>query len=135
MTRDSDWLRDTLDAIDRVYWRDELERRGVSIRWARFRKTTKSFRCSAWWPDKLLIEVNPVLSQDWVPDEFVVFSIYHETIHAMRDAQMRGHSTHYQHDPSFREAEMKYPHFAEAEHLEAENLKALIAARIEVRPC
>ena len=129
MPRDLTWLEDVLHAIDRIFWRDELERMGVTIRWARFRPTKQTFTYARYYPTDKLIEVSPILALDFVPDEVVSFSVYHETIHAIQDPQPESHNSRYKHDHAFRIAEMRHPHAVEAEIWCAENLNALIAAR------
>ncbi len=122
-------LQSDLAAIDRIFWRGELARMGVTIRWGRFRPVKIDFTCSSYRPDTKVITVNPILAQLWVPDELVSFSIWHETIHAIQDPAVQRHGSAYVHGHDFRTVEMRHPHAVEAELWETANCERLIAAR------
>lgn len=128
--KDTEWLRETLAAIDRVFWHDELEHAGVQIRWGRWRRTKLTFKFGCLWHgEPKVIEINPILAYAWVPYEVAGFTVYHETIHAMRDKGPLKHHSRYRHDKDFREAELKYPRIANADAWTAEHLNALILAK------
>jgi hypothetical protein len=136
VTRTLAWLEHDLACTDHVFWRGALARMGVSIRWGRFRPVKIDFTSASYRPDTKVITVNPILSQLWVPDEVVSFSIYHETIHAIQRPSVRSHGAGYKHDHEFRVTEMRHPHAVEAEIWEHDNYEKLIAARPErVKPC
>lgn len=121
--RDAEWLRETLAALDRVFWDDALEAQGVTIDWKSFRSRS-SFQYGCYWPDRRKISINAVFALDWVPNNVVAFTIFHETIHAMQDQE-----SDFQHDEAFRATESRYPHIAAVLRWEEENHDALMAAK------
>lgn len=122
------WLRESLKAIDRVYFDDALAAAGVRIVWAPWKKPGTTF----WWGyyelEEKRICVNRALAWPWVPGYVVNGTIYHEALHAVYGPE---------HDERFALAEQRYVHHAKAEVWETENFNAMLAAGNPFRrvPC
>jgi hypothetical protein len=120
MTRDVDTLREMHDALDLVFWGEQLHERGVGVIWSRWRRSkSDSIRYGAWDASRNLIEVNPILKHTWVPDHVVLWVLFHEQIHALVANE---------HDSTFHLAELRYPHLAQTEVWLRENHDKLLAA-------
>lgn len=133
--RDLDWLREELAAIDRVFWRGQLEDLGVTICWGRWRRPAKHwFRYGCYRPASKAIEINPVLQNLWVPEEVVGLTVHHEGIHALQGPKVRSHESHYGHDRSFWAAELRYPHAESAYSWCDLHINELVAARPPSKP-
>lgn len=118
--RDLEWLEEEFAALDRVFWHGELEARGVTVYWGRWRRTKKWFRAGAFEHATNKIEINPVLRHDWVPHSFVSAILYHEMVHASRPDNQA-------HDRAFWAAERKHPYADEAEVWWSANVVRLTA--------
>lgn len=129
VTRDLDWLHESLRAIDRVFFGDELDG-SVHIGWSRWRPAKVHFRYGAYLSPLFEgrtffargpanIVINPVLAHDWVPDSVVLFTIFHECLHAQRGPK---------HDAAFRLAERSFPRFEFVSQWGDENIDRLLAA-------
>jgi hypothetical protein len=119
MTRDSDWLHDAYDALDRVLHLGAVSELGVRVRWGRFRKNKTQFLYATYDFDKKLIELNPVLKGDWIPEVVVYDTIAHEMLHALRG---------FDHDVEFARAEARYPYHTDSAWWCEHNNDRLIAA-------
>lgn len=134
MTRDAVWLRDTLDAIDRVFWDGALATIGVTIGWARFRRVRNTIRLGCYRPDSKRIEMHRVLMHNWVPSIVATHLIYHESVHAMQIPPLTRISAGLKHDTSFRKLELLNPHAVQADQWVEDNVARLVAARPPWRP-
>lgn len=119
MTRDLTWLRESFAAVDRVYFDDECEAMGVSIRWMRWRPAATTFRFGLFRPSELKIEINQALAHEWVPTHVVLLTIFHEMLHGVLGNE---------HDQGFRAREQMFPRYAWCRDWEDENLQRLISA-------
>lgn len=119
MSRDLEWLQDSMAALDRVYFSDSLGAQGVAIGWLRWRPSKANFRFGAYYPHHGKIRINRVLAQLWVPDFVALMTVYHEMLHVHVGLD---------HDHEFRLMEQKFPHYAQSLLWEQENLTALIEA-------
>ncbi|MBA2663637.1 MAG: hypothetical protein H0U74_15210 [Bradymonadaceae bacterium] len=115
-------LQSMLDVIRAELGLDGFE--DIAITWGRDGRGRRSIRFGSYDFDQRLIRVHPVLDQDWVPDFFVAFIVYHEILHAVHPPN-RNNSRRCVHTPEFREMEMRYAHYNEAlawEHLNIHKL-------------
>lgn len=134
MTRDLEWLRETLSGVDRVFWDGQLEALGVSISWARFRPVKNTIRLGCCRPATKRIrhprlEMHMVLAEPWVPIFVVSQLVYHETVHALQIPPLTRISAGLKHDAAFRELELRHPYTVRTEHWVEENIVKLLAAR------
>lgn len=127
--RDLEWLQETFTALDRVFWHDALTEKGVKVCWSRFRPVKCWFRYGAYNPATKVIEINPVLQHDWVPDEVVCLTLHHEMVHAIQGPKTKSHESMYDHDRAFWAAELRYPYAETAYRWCEENINRLIEAR------
>jgi hypothetical protein len=134
MTKDAEWLRETMHGIDRVFWDGALETLGIAIGWSRFRPVKNTIRLGCFRPSGDSIEMHAVLGCDWVPTYVVSQLIFHETIHALQIPPMKRISSGLKHGPEFRELELRHPYTARAEHWVEENIAALLAWRPTKEP-
>lgn len=125
MTRDAEWLRKSLDAIDRVMFLGDLAKAGVRIKWMRFRKLKTEFLYGRYDFDRKLIEVNPVLKHAWVPEEVALGVIFHEGLHAILGPD---------HGAVFQSCEMAFPWRRRDDFWCDENVNNLIAAEPPKEP-
>lgn len=121
--RDADWLDDALSALDFVYFEGELSAKNITARWHKFRTKGTSSRFADCDCDTLRIRVNVVLAQEWVPQYFVLDTLYHEMLHAALGAE---------HDHAFKLSEMRFVHHAKAAVWEACNGHLVVAASAEL---
>lgn len=119
MTRDADWLADSLDALDRVVFLGSLAAHGITARWMRHRKRKHSFVYGIYDLDRKRIELNPVLRHEWVPECVALSVLHHEALHATLGME---------HTHEFRLAESRFFHHVESEVWCAENISRLIDA-------
>jgi hypothetical protein len=85
----------------------------------RHRKRKHCFVYGVYDLDRLRIELNPVLRNEWVPESVVLAVMHHEALHA---------TVGMEHTHEFRLAEARFPHHAESEVWCAENIGRLIEA-------
>lgn len=109
-------MRDGLRAIDRVYFGNELESRGVSLHWMRWRPDRYGFTFGQCWPEELRIEINQALAWTWVPDHVVLTTLYHEALHIVIGRE---------HNREFALAERAFVHLTDSVRWEAENMARL----------
>lgn len=118
--RDLSWLRSTLAAIDRIYFFDALSDAGVTIKWMRYRRNKTQVRLGCYRFRTLVIEINPILAHEWVPDFCLMGTIFHEALHFTFGAV---------HSKEFYVSERRYPHFVDDEMWQKANFERLLAAR------
>ena len=118
MTRDQEWLNDALAAFDLLYFEGELERRKIKVKWADIRADNRSERFVFGTYYRKTVRVNRKLAQDWVPSYVVLYTIYHECLHALVART---------HNLTFQLAEARYIHHTKAELWERENIDRLCA--------
>lgn len=125
MTRDAAWLDDVFQSVDLVFFGERMHDEGVVVRWGRFRRRTKSFRAGWFWSEPApVVELSPVLRNDWVPLHVVVSTLYHELLH-----HVHGGGGESWHSVEFKHAEQRDPYFALSDEWVTENRARLIAAR------
>jgi hypothetical protein len=119
LTRDSEWLSESFDALDRVIFLGSLSALGITARWMRHRRRKHSFVYGIYDLDRLRIELSPVLRHDWVPECVALSVLHHEALHATLGME---------HTHEFRLAENRFPHHVDSEVWCAENIGMLIDA-------
>ncbi len=97
----------------------------ITITWGRNGRGTRSIRFGSFDFDQRLIRMHPVLDQDWIPDYFVEFIVYHELIHAVHPPRNIANRRSI-HTPEFRAMEEQFPLFHKALAWEKVNLHRLL---------
>lgn len=105
---------------------------GVRLRitWGRrvrTRRRRRSIRLGAYSAEDGVIRIHPVLDQPWVPRFFVRYVVFHEMLHHVIPAPVRGGRQRF-HSPEFQRAERAYPDYERAVRWEQRHLHRLLAA-------
>ena len=98
----------------------------VSITWGRRGRGTRSIRFGSYDFEQRLIRIHPALDEDWVPENFVDFVVYHELLHVVVPPIVDEAGNRNLHPPEFREREQRFPHYEEAVAWERRNLDRLM---------
>ncbi len=93
----------------------------ITITWGRKGRGQRSIRFGSFDFDQRLIRLHPILDQDWVPDYFVEFIVYHELLHAVHPPRKIANRRSI-HTPEFRAMEERFPLFHKALAWEKVNL-------------
>ena len=88
----------------------------------------RSIRFGSYSPGEDLIRIHPLLDQDFVPEFFVRYIVFHEMLHAHLGIEESPNGRRKIHPPEFRQREAAYPDFARSvEWLDnAKNLRRLL---------
>lgn len=73
-----------------------------------------SIRFGTYTPNDNLIRIHPLLDQDFVPDYFVRYVVFHEMLHAALGVETCENGRRAIHPPAFRERERAYPDYGRA---------------------
>jgi len=117
---------DLAEMLDRA--RSQLEEPGleeIEITWGRDGRGSKSIRFGSYDFDQRLIRVHPALDQEWVPEFFVEFIVYHELLHAVCPP-VEGEDGRRVHTEEFIELERQFPRYQEAVEWESTNLRRIL---------
>ena len=108
------------------YFRNKLA--GYKIVWGRRRKLRpKQYLVYGTIQEEdRLIRIHPLLDQDFVPEWFLEYVIFHEMLHAVVPDIIYPSGRRKVHTAEFFAQEKKYPHFRRAQRWEAENLGRLL---------
>jgi predicted metal-dependent hydrolase len=116
---------------------DELNQRwfhgrvsGVRVTWGRRpaeqrRRRRRSIRLGTYVAEDRLIRIHPFLDQDWVPQYFVAYVVFHEMLHHLVPAPVRNGRQCF-HSREFRILERAYPDYDRALSWERKNLPKLL---------
>lgn len=118
-------LQAIFDRVNQQYFAGEIEAR---ITWsiAASKKRRSSIKMGSWCAEQRLVRLHPALDQDWVPEMFVEFVVYHEMLHALHGVTDNGSGRREVHTPAFRADEKKYAHYAAAMRWERDHLTRLL---------
>lgn len=117
---------DLVEMLDRA--RTHLDHRDlddVEITWGRDGQGSKSIRFGSYDFDQRLIRVHPALDQEWVPEYFVEFIVYHELLHAVCPP-VDGEDGRQVHTDEFIELERQFPRYRDAVEWESTNLRRIL---------
>ena len=102
----------------------------AKITWGRMPPLGKrrSIRFGSYMPADNVIRIHPLLDQEFVPEFFVRYVVFHEMLHAHLGVQERPSGRRDLHGKTFREQEEAYPDFKRASDWGADtaNLKRLL---------
>lgn len=73
------------------------------------RKRRRSIRFGSWVEDTRQIRIHPLLDQEWVPEEFMQFLIYHELCHAAAPPFTDSTGRQRIHHAAFKALESRFP--------------------------
>ncbi len=119
VNRDLSDLRESLHALDLVFFDGHLGDANVAVKWMRWKKATVSHEFVYATYLQNVIQINRALAWHWVPEYVVMATLYHEALH---------HIVGMDHDLAFTFAEQRYPHFAASQVWEAHNIQKLLSA-------
>jgi predicted SprT family Zn-dependent metalloprotease len=119
-------LQGVFEELNQTWFEGTLQ---VRITWGRRGRTggrrRRSVRLGAYSAEDGLIRIHPVLDQPWVPRFFVRYVVFHEMLHHVIPAPVRGGRTRY-HTPEFRRAEESHPDYDRAIRWEQRNIHRLL---------
>lgn len=123
-------LREMYDTLNELHFGGEV---AVPITWGRMptERRRRSIRFGSYSPRERLIRIHPLLDQDFVPDFFVRYIVFHEMLHAFLGIQEGANGRRRIHTPEFRRHETAYPDYdrAVAWQAHASNLRRLLQKR------
>lgn len=91
----------------------------------RVRLPRRTIKLGSYSADARLIRIHPALDQDWVPDYFVQWILFHEMLHHVHGVHFDGQRRRV-HTPAFAADEERYLHLEAARRWEKENIDALL---------
>lgn len=119
-------LEQLFSELNRTWFADALD---VRVTWGRKtsprRSRRRSLRLGVYVFSDRLIRIHPVLDQDWVPEFFVRYVLFHEMLHVVTPPEERGGRKAY-HGPQFRKRERAYPDYQRAVEWERVHLDRLL---------
>jgi hypothetical protein len=104
-----------------------------TITWGRMpalrqRQRRRSIRLGSFTPEDNLVRIHPLLNQEFVPEYFIRYIVFHEMLHAHLGVECGPNGRRRIHTPEFNRLERAYPDYARATawHDEAKNLNRLL---------
>lgn len=98
----------------------------IQITWGRDGKGRRSIRFGSYDFSQRLIRIHPALDDDWVPQMFVDFVVYHELLHVVVPPVESESGRRDLHPLEFRELEARFPDYDEAIAWQRQNLDRLL---------
>ena len=89
------------------------------------RSRRRSIKMGSYAVEDRIIRIHPALDQDFVPDYFVAWIVFHEMLHGKHEVR-REHGRRRFHTPAFVEEERTFPDFPRACAWEKQNLDRLL---------
>lgn len=123
-------LQRMYDEVNAKYFDGTVQ---VPITWGKFptKRNRHSIRFGSYSPEDRLIRVHPYLDQDFVPEFFVRYIVFHEMLHAHLGIEVQPSGRRIIHSKKFNEMERAYPDFERANdwHNSPTNLRKLLRAK------
>jgi hypothetical protein len=120
-------LQTYYDGVNATQFAGEID---APITWGRFPslRRRRSIRLGSYTPDNPLIRIHPQLDQDFVPDFFVRYIVFHEMLHAQLGVEVAPSGRRCIHTREFNRRERDYPEYARAIawHDDPANLRRLL---------
>lgn len=97
------------------------------ITWGRDSRGEKTIQLGSFDFDQNLIRIHPALDQEWIPQFFVEYVIYHEMIHAIvPPEQGNANGPRDVHSDKFEQLERQFPRYEEAMEWESKHVRQLL---------
>ena len=107
-----------------------LERDGfddIQITWGRDGRGRRSIRFGSYDFTQRLIRIHPALDEDWVPQLFIDFVVYHELLHVVVPPVEEESGRRDLHPEEFRDLEARFPDYDQAITWQRSNLDRLLS--------
>lgn len=118
------------DEINTEYFSDSVD---VPITWGKLpsKRNRRSIRFGSYSPEDHLVRIHPYLDQEFVPEFFVRYVVFHEMLHAHLGIQTHPSGRRIIHSKTFNQMEREYPDYdrAIAWHDSPKNLGKLLRSR------
>lgn len=101
------------DTVNREHFNNAVD---TDITWGRMPPSRRrwTIRLGSYTPEDNLIRVHPLLDQDFVPEYFVKYIVFHEMLHAHLDVEHSPSGRRRIHTAEFNRRERAYPDYARA---------------------
>ena len=119
-------LRSLFNELNQVYFAGEV---GAEITWGRHAargRSRNSVRLGSYTLEERLIRIHPGLDQEWVPQLYLRWVVYHEMLHAVYPIPLVNGRRRF-HTEAFAQAERRFEGIALAQAWERRNIAALLA--------
>ncbi len=119
-------LKVIFDQLNHSYFDGEVSCRITWGRHVRRGKARRSIKVGSYTLEDDIIRIHPGLDQEWVPDYYLQWVVYHEMLHAMHPIRVVNGRRRF-HTSAFSRDERRFSHFHEAVAWEKQNLPALLS--------
>lgn len=123
-------LQRLYDEVNAEFFSDSVD---VPITWGKLpsKRNRRSIRFGSYSPEDRLIRIHPCLDQDFVPEFFVRYIVFHEMLHAHLGIQTHPSGRRIIHSKTFNRMERAYPDYDRAIewHDSPKNLGRLLRSR------
>ena len=120
-------LRTLYNEVNAEFFSDSVD---VPITWGKLpsKRNRRSIRFGSYSPEDHLVRIHPYLDQDFVPEFFVRYVVFHEMLHAHLGIQTHPSGRRIIHSKTFNRMEREYPDYdrAIAWHDSPKNLGRLL---------
>lgn len=107
-------LQRLFDEVNREHFDNSVR---SAITWGRMptgRGRRRSIRLGSFTPEDNLVRIHPLLNQEFVPEYFIRYIVFHEMLHAHLGVDCGPGGRRRIHTPEFNRLERAYPDFAKA---------------------
>lgn len=122
-------LQEIFDELNRRFFRGQVKASITYARVPRVNRPRRSIKLGSYSSDSKVIRIHPALDQRGVPQYFVEWVVFHEMLHHLNPAVVKG-GKRYVHTPEFNARERKFPLFHRARRWEQRNLDHLLRFRV-----
>ena len=123
-------LMEILSRVNAMHFASSLT--DVLITWGRRTrprsKKRSTIKLGSYSATERLVRIHPALDQDWVPRYFVSYIVYHELLHHLVPAELRGGRI-ILHPPEFVRREREFRYYERALEWERKHINRLLRAR------
>ena len=119
-------LRLIFDELNEQYFEGEVSCKITWGRHVRRGKERRSIKLGSYTLEDDIIRIHPGLDQEWVPDYYVRWIVFHEMLHATSPIPVVNGRRRF-HTPEFSRGERRFSHFNQAVAWERQNLPALLS--------
>lgn len=119
-------LRAIFDRLNHRYFDGDVSCRISWGRHVRRGKARRSINVGSYTLEDDIIRIHPGLDQEWVPDYYLEWVVYHEMLHATHPIRVVNGRRRF-HTSAFTRDERRFSHFIEAVAWEKQNLPSLLS--------